>query len=366
MPIGCSWLKRRKVRWSMKCKYDFVFLTNTPSFYKINLCNQIALTHTVLLVLYGYGSEAVNTQLIDKSDYRFDYLFLYEGDSSKRNKWITFFRLLQLMYRIQYQKVLYSGWFVPEYNLMSFLTSKRKNCVVCESSSIESHFAGAKGWVKKCIIRRMSVALPSGEPHKKIFEAIHFTGEIILTGGVGIFHKQPRVFSSLTHAAEKKYIYVGRLIDFKNVRFLVEVFNRIKKPLTIVGTGELSDELQSIANDNIRFLGFVDNEKLKDIYQAHDVFVLPSKSEPWGLVVEEAIYWGLPVIVSNHVGSARDMVEKMQTGCVFNYDNEDHFCQAIIDMEQNYEKYRQHVLEVDFNRRDKEQVSAYTNLVRNV
>lgn len=47
----------------MKKMYDFVYLTNTPSFYKLNLCNEIARTNSLLLVLYGYGSEAVNTIL---------------------------------------------------------------------------------------------------------------------------------------------------------------------------------------------------------------------------------------------------------------------------------------------------------------
>ena len=47
----------------MNTHYDFVYLTNTPSFYKLNLCNEIAKTHSLLLILYGYGSEAVNKEL---------------------------------------------------------------------------------------------------------------------------------------------------------------------------------------------------------------------------------------------------------------------------------------------------------------
>lgn len=347
----------------MNKKYDFVFLTNTPSFYKINLCNQIALTHTLLLVFYGYDTAAVNIRMKDNDDYRFDYIFLHEGVSSERNKFLTFRRLMGLLWRVQYKKIFYSGWFAPEYNWMAFFTSKKKNCVICESSPLESHFTGLKGLVKKAIISRMSTALPSGEPHGEIFKMMGFTGRIVYTGGVGIFNKLPRELSPAAHSGEKKYIYVGRLIDCKNVRFLIEVFNHLQKPLTIVGHGEQSEELQSIAKSNISFLGFVANKELNSIYRAHDVFILPSKSEPWGLVVEEAIYWGLPVIVSNNVGSGCDMVKRLKTGCIFNYNDEADLIRAIKEIELNHETYRNNAMKVDFNERDKKQVEAYTHLV---
>lgn len=342
----------------MKRKYDFVFLTNTPSFYKINLCNQIANTHSVLLILYGYGSEAVNTTLKDSDRYRFDYVFLHEGPSERRNRFITFCKLMWLMCRLQYRKVLYSGWFVPEYNLCSFFIPKHKNCVICESSIIESSFTGIRGFIKKCIIGRMRVALPSGELQKAIFTDMGFEGAIYPTGGVGIFNKLPRIMKERDRL-NKKYLYVGRLTDCKNLHFLVEEFNRTGKLLTIVGMGELADELKALANENITFLGFVPNEKLKDIYLSHDIFILPSKSEVWGLVVEEALYWGLPVIVSDHVGSYKDLVVRTNAGCVFQLGSSESFDEAINEIESNYDVYYRATQKVDFDKRDIEQVTAY-------
>lgn len=67
----------------MSKSYDFVYLTNAPSFYKLNLCNEIAKTHSLLIVLYGYGSEAVN-KVMNESNYDFDYKFINERDSNKR------------------------------------------------------------------------------------------------------------------------------------------------------------------------------------------------------------------------------------------------------------------------------------------
>lgn len=77
-----------------------------------------------------------------------------------------------------------------------------------------------------------------------------------------------------------RYLYVGRLIDVKNLGFLVKAFNKNGKPLTIVGKGCLEASLKQMACKNIDFKGFIDNKDLPQIYKEHDIFILPSKLEP--------------------------------------------------------------------------------------
>lgn len=349
----------------MKREYDMIYLTNTPSFYKINLCNKIAEKSSILLVFYGYGSEAVNKKLKLGDDYKFDYVFLSGGDASKRNRLEVFVRLFQLMMlHIKCKKILYSGWLATEYNLLSFFTPKSKNCLVCESSILESDFSGWKGWIKKRIIARMSAVLPSGELQKMIFDEIGYRGRVILTGGVGIFNKIERIGRQKIDRKDKKYLYVGRIIPCKNLDFLVDEFNKNGRCLTIVGKGEQEQQLKVKAKDNIQFIGFVENEKLGTVYQDHDIFILPSRSEPWGLVVEEAIYWGLPIVVSDRVGSYKDMVDSPKTGVVFELDNQVSFNEALKEVESNYLFYKENVDRFDFDGRDKCQVDAYWQLIK--
>ena len=243
----------------MKKNYDIVYLTNTPSFYKVNLCNEVAKSKSLLLVFYGYGDEAVNTALKNSYEYNFDYTFLWEGNSAKRNKFSCFFKLMKLMKQINCNKIIYEGWFVPEYILYSFISKKRKNCMLCESTIYESDISGLRGFIKRSIINRCSTALPSGIAHKAIFDAMGFKGDIHITGGVGIFHKPERVIDNKKNPTEKRYLYVGRLIECKNLKFLIERFNENGKSLTIVGKGELDQELKALAKDNITFAGFVEN-----------------------------------------------------------------------------------------------------------
>ena len=345
----------------MKKQYDIVYLTNTPSFYKINLCNEIGKRKKLLLVLYGYGEEAVNKILDNNISYNFEYRFLWNGDSAKRNKLRTFFNLWKLMRSISCKKILFSGWFVPEYNLYALISSKSKNSMLCESTIYESAISGIKGFIKKKIINRCSIALPSGIAHKAIFDSIGYKGKIKITGGVGIFNKAPRSIENMPKNF-KRFLYVGRLIECKNLRFLIERFNESGKSLTIAGKGPLEKELKELAKENIEFIGFIANEKLPEVYKAHDIFVLPSRTETWGLVVEEAIYWGLPVITSDCVGCSNEMVIEPNTGCTFKLDNKDDFERAIRQVEENYNIYRENALKYDFDIRDKKQVETYTNL----
>lgn len=345
----------------MKRQYDFVYLTNTPSFYKLNLCNEIAKTHRLLLVLYGYGAEAVNTEMEASRNFRFDYYFLNEGNSNSRSKWQTFKRLIGLMRKTDCRRVIYAGWFAPEYDIYAFLSPKRRNVMVCESSIFDVSFRGVPGMVKKAIIRRMSAVLPSGKPHDELFQSIDFRGKRNITGGVGIFNKPGRKEKEIH--SPLRYIYVGRLVDVKNTSLLIDVFNANGKPLTIVGSGPLEKELKQKAEKNISFTGFVDNNKLGEVYQSHDVFVLPSYYEPWGLVVEEAVYWGLPVIVSDKVGSSVDMVKELGTGLVFRSKDEKSLQMSIMEMEKQFNSLYSNVMNVDWEQRDKKQVEAYTSLL---
>ena len=88
------------------------------------------------------------------------------------------------------------------------------------------------------------------------------------------------------------------------------------------------------------------------MYQAHDVFILPSTYEPWGLVVEEALYWGLPVIVSNRVGAGPDMVRDLHTGEIFDIEDPESLGKAIREISANYTKYRKAILAIRISNQD--------------
>ena len=97
---------------------------------------------------------------------------------------------------------------------------------------------------------------------------------------------------------------------------------RPRLAVAYLGDGELRAALeregQSAALASVRFLGFQNQRQLSPYYHAADLLVLPSLySEPWGLVVNEALQHGLPCVVSDAVGCGPDLIEDGVTGAVF-------------------------------------------------
>lgn len=124
------------------------------------------------------------------------------------------------------------------------------------------------------------------------------------------------------------FLYVGRLNIHKGgVHDLIEAFARLNHlkdiGLVIAGDGELHDFVVSSASPSSRitYLGRLPADEIPDLYAVGDVLVLPSHSENWGLVVNEAMASCLPVITSDRVGCVDDLVIHGQTGMIFSSGN---------------------------------------------
>jgi glycosyltransferase involved in cell wall biosynthesis len=92
--------------------------------------------------------------------------------------------------------------------------------------------------------------------------------------------------------------------------------------LIFAGDGPLRSSLEHKAKElgiahRIRFLGFMNQSQLPSVYRAADLLVLPSYYEPFGLVVNEGMLCGLPVVVSDRVGAKFDLVRPGENGYVF-------------------------------------------------
>ncbi len=131
--------------------------------------------------------------------------------------------------------------------------------------------------------------------------------------------------------ARYNFIFVGRLIPPKNLPFLLEAFAKISAEtpdwgLVLLGEGQQKADLQQMSQSikNIRFEKGVAWYEVAQYLALADVLVLPSQSEPWGLVVNEAMICGLPVLVSEPSGCVDDLVKNGVNGYTFNpYQKED-------------------------------------------
>lgn len=135
------------------------------------------------------------------------------------------------------------------------------------------------------------------------------------------------------------FLYVGRINQLKGLDRLLkawEVFcaqNGVEASLVLVGGGPEKANLENRVSrrglTNVRFLGHVEPEQLPEIYHAADVFVFPTLEDVWGLVVNEAMTFGLPVICSKYAGCAPDLIIQDRNGWIVDPEDPEDFLQAL-------------------------------------
>ena len=135
------------------------------------------------------------------------------------------------------------------------------------------------------------------------------------------------------------FLYVGRLAPEKNVSTCIRAFAHYRRlggswSLVLVGDGGERNALERLADDLavaefVHFTGLKTTKETIPYYALASCFVLPSVREPWGLVVNEAMASGLPVLVSNRCGCTEDLVEAGGNGYVFDPSNENQLAEQM-------------------------------------
>jgi len=126
---------------------------------------------------------------------------------------------------------------------------------------------------------------------------------------------------------ENFYLMVGRLLYYKKFDLAIKVFNKLKLPLIIVGKGPQEKYLKKIAKENIKFLGFVEDEKLRKLYQKAKALIFP-QIEDFGIAPLEAMACGTPVIAYSFGGQKESIIENF-SGIFFEKQNEESLIEAI-------------------------------------
>ncbi len=139
----------------------------------------------------------------------------------------------------------------------------------------------------------------------------------------------------------KAMLFSGRLVAIKGVDLLIDSFSQLadRRPswdLVIVGAGPIEQELRERSPHRLRqrvlWSGFLDASELVAAYHAAELVVVPSRFEPWAVVVQEALAAGRPVIASDIVGAAHELVTNGRNGRIFPSDDLAALTTALLEM----------------------------------
>ncbi|GMW02963.1 MAG: hypothetical protein AMXMBFR84_40990 [Candidatus Hydrogenedentota bacterium] len=134
-------------------------------------------------------------------------------------------------------------------------------------------------------------------------------------------------------------LYCGNLLDLKGVPDLIQAFGAAASAipdvhLVLAGSGEGQSRYQTMCVDlgiesRVHFVGFIDRRRLPAYYAMADVLVVPSRREVWGLVINEALACGVPVIASDAAGATADLIEDHVNGLIVPSRNPDAIAKAL-------------------------------------
>ena len=285
---------------------------------------------------------------------------LMPGQASEEITAIDIYRAALRCFRQRGVQVVFVPSYWPASSLATILAARTAGARVVMMNDSHEHTAKAKGiWaeLKRWLVLQFDAALVAGEPQRDYFANMGLPQHKLVTGYDAVDNK---FFAQRSNAArcqteslairarhglpDRYFLNVGRMVWKKNLEVLVDAYKKVKDrvgdvcpALVLIGSGKLERSLrerclgrglsvyQAAANApharhgaaDVYFLGFRQVDELPDFYALAECFVLPSREEEWGLVVNEAMACGLPVIVSNVAGCARDLVRHGENGFLF-------------------------------------------------
>ncbi len=228
------------------------------------------------------------------------------------------------------------GWLMQDWALRH----QRPIVMFSESTAYDEPRTAWKEWIKSRLVASCAAALVGGTPHRDYICRLGLNPATVFLGHNVVDNSYFSRAASARPASLPDWLACGpfflscaRFGEKKNLLRLVKAYalyarrDQVPCRLAIAGDGELRGALEEMiarenVQDGITLLGPVGYDALPWLYQHCCAFVHASTTEQWGLVVNEAMASGAPVLVSNRCGCAPDLVQEGQNGFLFDPFNE--------------------------------------------
>ncbi len=249
-------------------------------------------------------------------------------------------KLYSFLTKIKPDVVLIAGYFESAMIATLFWSLWHGKLPILLSETTETDFS--RSWWRETLKRRLITsyksALVGGKPQKRYLMKLGIPEEAIFSGydvvGNDVFH--PDKIKSLAPPLENPYfLTINRFIPKKNLPFLISAYANYRQiakgkvwDLVLCGDGEMRSQIEQQIdklglNQYIHLTGFLQQKEMLPYFAHAGCFIHASTHEQWGLVVNEAMAAGLPVLVSNRCGCFEDLVVEGINGFGFDpYNNQ--------------------------------------------
>jgi glycosyltransferase involved in cell wall biosynthesis len=311
----------------MKIKIVFIHtISNTP--YKHEFYNSLCNEFEVHVIHLSSKSSIRDWEKLYSKKYA-EYV-LNSKDINKRNKIYSIYKILKTVRLIDPQIIVSPGYHRIEFLITPLIFSNK--ITICDIAS--THRDKSRNKVKEKIKSFLITCLfdylfTYGKASKNyLVEGLNIPeAKVFIRGNYS--HLQ-LVSQNLPSFKEREYtlLYVGRFSEEKNLFFLIDTFSASKNKypnyfkLKLIGNGFLKEKIKSYIieknmQESIMIVDHLSAEKLIIEYKRARILILPSLSETWGQVINEAMHFGLPIIISENCGCVEDLC-KTTNSFIFN------------------------------------------------
>jgi glycosyltransferase involved in cell wall biosynthesis len=279
-----------------------------------------------LLVVYLSRGRQPYDWSVDERAASFPRVDLAARSAGRVHPWAL--RLVPALRRFRPDVTIVGGWDEPAYHLISMLRPRLGRNVVVWTESTGSDRRPARPWrdaLKRGILDRADALLVPGAAAREYAQSIAPHARRWFVAPNAVDNDRIRVGAALARrrrSPDPGFLYVGRLDPEKGVDVLLRAWaayeTRTEGRLSLAGAGSEEPSLRRLAGElnlkRVTFHGFVPQAQLPNYYGQADVFVFPSLSDPWGMVINEAMAAGLPIITTTAPGGARELVRNGENG----------------------------------------------------
>jgi glycosyltransferase involved in cell wall biosynthesis len=330
-PNGRVALEGSQIKQAISRRHQTVraaFVTNICTHYRVKTFERLAELYNVEFFFYSAGNEWYWQQNhgVRAGNFRHSYLRGFQLTQRVRLVPSLATKLWRRNYDV-YIKCINGRFALPVTYLIARL--RRKPFILWTGiwMSLQTPFQRLAFPLTLWIYRHVDAIVVYGKHVKRYLESVKVPAEKIFVaphavdnsqyGRVACDEEKFALSTKLKLGNAKIVLYLGRLEAIKGLDYLIRAFALLKHydaVLVIAGDGSLRQELEALARhfgvqDRSRFVGYVQPEKALTYYAIADLLVLPSVSMPtgketWGLVVNEAMNQGVPVVATDAVGAA--------------------------------------------------------------
>ncbi|MDM3850549.1 MAG: glycosyltransferase family 4 protein [Aphanizomenon gracile PMC649.10] len=253
----------------------------------------------------------------------------------KAPKFLLIQNLLKTLTAIQPDVLAIAGYSEPAM-IAAFIwgkLNKKTLILLSESKEDDAPRQLPKEWLKKQIINNYHAAVVGGKPHQRYLQNLGMTPSSI-AGGYDVVNNQvfhPERIRVLSSPLNQPYfLTINRFVAKKNIPFILEAYAEYRHQLgdsawnlVLCGDGELRSQIEAQItqlnlNAHVHLPGFLQETEILPYFAHAKCFIHASRQEQWGLVVNEAMAAGLPVLVSNRCGCYEDLIIEGVNGFGFN------------------------------------------------